>query len=62
MTGNSSIELKDGTVIRCEAEWDDGSPWLAGAPVRVTYYHGDTMISLEGLKYLRKTIGVKEKP
>lgn len=54
--------LKDGSTISCEVEFEENSrsPWL-GQPLRVTYYHGNTEVSLEGMKHLRKTIGLSER-
>lgn len=50
----STIKLKDGTRLRCEVEWDDdGGLWFTGA-TRITYFHGGTMISLEGARHIAK--------
>jgi hypothetical protein len=52
----SSIELKDGSVLRTEVEFNNDRMWV-GTLRRLTYYHDDKPISFEGMKYLRNTLG-----
>lgn len=50
------IRLNDGSFLRCEVEWPPCGLFI-GKPLRVTYYHGDTVISLEGARYLSERYG-----
>jgi hypothetical protein len=53
-----TIRLADGSALTAEAEWADPEPLFLPKPVRVTYKHDGTEISLEGVRHLVQTIGL----
>ena len=58
MISRSLIRLKDGSTLRGEVEGEAVHGWLMTFS-RITYYHDDRPVSLEGCNYLRNTIGIE---